>query len=181
MFTAAIEEIFKRLSTEAGINISGEKLNKLRFADDVILFAESEEKLKELLEDLNEEGKKDRMRMNKKKAKIMCNEIARRRQRKGAVRDGEDLKEVTQYKYLGRMLTPGNDVNKESYIRVETVWRIWQLFEREPMCLKRKITGRVISPAMAYGAETWTLTKQQERKLAVAQRSHAEHHQKRQD
>ena len=29
----------------------------------------------------------------------------------------------------------------------------------------------VILPAMTYGAETWTLTKHLERKLAVAQRS----------
>ena len=29
----------------------------------------------------------------------------------------------------------------------------------------------VILPAMTYGAETWALTKHQEKKLAVAQRS----------
>ena len=40
-----------------------------------------------------------------------------------------------------------------------------------PTCLKRKIMNTVILPAMTYGAETWTLTKHPERKLAVAQRS----------
>ena len=40
-----------------------------------------------------------------------------------------------------------------------------------PTCLKRKIMDTVILPAMTYGAETWTLTKHLERKLAVAQRS----------
>ncbi len=40
-----------------------------------------------------------------------------------------------------------------------------------PTCLKRKIMDDVIIPAMTYGAETWTLMKHQERKLAVAQRS----------
>ena len=39
------------------------------------------------------------------------------------------------------------------------------------ICLKRKIMSTVVLPAMTYGAETCTLTKQQERKLAVAQRS----------
>ena len=38
-----------------------------------------------------------------------------------------------------------------------------------PICLKRKIMDTVILPAMTYCAETWTLTKHQE-KLAVAQR-----------
>ena len=34
-----------------------------------------------------------------------------------------------------------------------------------PICLKRKILDTVILPAMTYGAETWALTKHQEKKL----------------
>ena len=60
---------------------------------------------------LNEEGKKDGMKMNKKKTKIMCNEVARRKPRKGIIIDGEKLEEVDEYKYLGRMLTPGNEMS----------------------------------------------------------------------
>ena len=48
MFTAGEEEIFKRMNIEAGININGVRLSNLRFADDIILFAESEEKLKDM-------------------------------------------------------------------------------------------------------------------------------------
>ena len=40
MFTAAVEEISKRMNIEAGININGVRLSNLRFADDIILFAE---------------------------------------------------------------------------------------------------------------------------------------------
>ena len=50
MFTAAVEEIFKRMNIEADININGVRLSNLRFADYIILFAESEEKLKAMLE-----------------------------------------------------------------------------------------------------------------------------------
>ena len=46
MFTAAVEKIFMRMNIEASININGGRLSNLRFADDIILFAESEEKLK---------------------------------------------------------------------------------------------------------------------------------------
>ena len=45
MFTAAVEDIFKRMNIEAGININGVRLSNLRFAEGIILFAESEEKL----------------------------------------------------------------------------------------------------------------------------------------
>ena len=81
MFTAALEEIFKRIETESGIKINGELLSNLRFADDIILFAESEEQLARMLNDLNTEGKRDGMKINKKKTKVMCNEVASRKKR----------------------------------------------------------------------------------------------------
>ena len=67
MFTAAAELIFNRMNIEADININGVRLSNLRFVDDVILFAESEEKLKDMLEDLNKEGKIEGMKSSKKK------------------------------------------------------------------------------------------------------------------
>ena len=96
IFTAAVEEIFKRMKIEAGININGLRLRKLTFAYDIILFAESEEKLKYMLEDLNNEGNRDGMKLNKTKTRIMCNEVARSRLRTGVVIDGEQLEEVTE-------------------------------------------------------------------------------------
>lgn len=74
MFTSAVEEIFRRMNTEAGINISRKKLNNLLFADDIILYCESEEQLKNELDTLNSEGKKDG---------IMYNDTARTKQRRG--------------------------------------------------------------------------------------------------
>ena len=58
MFKAALEEILRRIEVEVGININGERMNNLIFADDIILFAEKEEDLSKLLNDLNKEGRK---------------------------------------------------------------------------------------------------------------------------
>jgi hypothetical protein len=60
-----MEEIFKKLNIKVGINMNRERLNNLRFADYIILFAETVGKLRNLLEDVNREGKKDGMKMNK--------------------------------------------------------------------------------------------------------------------
>ena len=74
LFIAAIEKIFKRMNIEAGININGVRWSNPTFVDDIILLAESEEKLKDMLEDLNSEGKADGIKLNKKKTKnIMSN------------------------------------------------------------------------------------------------------------
>ena len=53
------------------------------------------------------------MTLNKQKTKIMCNEVARSRLRRGVVIDGEQLEEVTVNKYLRRLETYGNDISKE--------------------------------------------------------------------
>lgn len=42
IFTAALEEIFRKVDVEPRINTNRQKLNNLRFAD-IILFAEEEE------------------------------------------------------------------------------------------------------------------------------------------
>ena len=52
---------------QAGIKISGRNINNLRYADDTILMAESEEELKSFLMKVKEEGEKAGLKLNIKK------------------------------------------------------------------------------------------------------------------
>ena len=56
----------------AGIKIAGRNLNNLRYADDTILMAESEEELKSLLMKLKKESEEAGLKRNIKKTKIMA-------------------------------------------------------------------------------------------------------------
>ena len=58
--------------TQAGIKISGRNINNLRYADDITLMVESEEELKNLLMKVKEEGKKNGLKLNIQKTKIMA-------------------------------------------------------------------------------------------------------------
>ena len=49
---------------QAGIKIAGTNINNLRYADDTILMAESEEELKNLLMGVNEESEKAGLKVN---------------------------------------------------------------------------------------------------------------------
>ena len=49
---------------QAGIKIAGRNINKLRYADDTTLMAESEEELKRLLMKVKEESEKDCLKLN---------------------------------------------------------------------------------------------------------------------
>ena len=57
---------------QAGIKIAGRNLNNLRYADDTILMAESEEELKSLLMKVKEESEKVGLKLNIQKTKMMA-------------------------------------------------------------------------------------------------------------
>ena len=56
---------------QAGIKISGRNINNLRYEDDTILMAESEEDLKCLLMKVKEESEKVGLKLNIQKTKIV--------------------------------------------------------------------------------------------------------------
>ena len=66
MRNAGLEE------AQAGIKIAGRNINKLRYADDTPLMAESEEELKSLLMKVKEESEKVGLKLNIQKTKIMA-------------------------------------------------------------------------------------------------------------
>ena len=66
MRNAGLEE------TQTGIKIAGRNINNLRYADDTILMAESEEELKSLLMRVKEESEKVGLKLNIQKTKIMA-------------------------------------------------------------------------------------------------------------
>ena len=57
---------------QAGIKIAGRNINNLRYADDTILMAESEEEIKSLLIKVKKEGEKVGLKLNIQKTKIMA-------------------------------------------------------------------------------------------------------------
>ena len=57
---------------QAGIKITGRNINNLRYADDTILLAESEEELKSHLMKVKEESEKVGLKLNIQKTKIMA-------------------------------------------------------------------------------------------------------------
>ena len=66
MRNAGLEE------TQAGIKMARRNINNLRYADDTILLAESEEELKSLLMKVKEKNEKVGLKLNIQKTKIMA-------------------------------------------------------------------------------------------------------------
>ena len=76
---------------QAGIKIAGRNINKLRYADDTTLMAESEE-LKSLLMKVKEESEKVGLKLNIQKTKIMASDPITSWEI-----DGETVEKVSDY------------------------------------------------------------------------------------
>ena len=93
---------------QAGIKIAGRNINNLRYADDITLMVESEYKLKSLLMKVKEESEKFGLKLNIQKTKIMASGPLTLQQI-----DGETVKTVTKFIFLGSNITADGDHSHE--------------------------------------------------------------------
>ena len=89
---------------QAGIKIAGRNINNLRYADDTILMAESEEELKSLLMKVKEENEKVGLKLNIQKTKIMASSPVTSWQT-----DGETVETVADF-ILGGSQIPADEI-----------------------------------------------------------------------
>ena len=173
LFTATIEQIFKKANLKKGINIDGEKLKDLRFADDVALLTEKIKEMEEHLNRLNTESKKHGLKIHKGKTKCMTNFESE----KGVKIESKTIERVETYKYLGQISTTKKKTEEEFKERIKKTWSCFgkhkEIFldKKLPLSLKRKVFNQCIIPTAAYGSETWALTKQQMTKMRTMQRA----------
>ena len=88
--------------------IAGRNSNKLRYADDTTLMAESDEELKSLLMKVKEESEKVGLKLNVQKTKIIAS---------GPITswqiDGEIVETVSGFIFLGSKITADGDCSHE--------------------------------------------------------------------
>ena len=98
---------------QAGIEIVGRNINKLRYAGHTTLMAESEEELKKFLMKVKEEIEIASLKVNIQKMKIMPSGPITSRQI-----DGETMETVTDLLFLGSKITADGDCSHEIKIRL---------------------------------------------------------------
>ena len=102
MRNAGLEE------TQAGIKIAWRNINNLRYADDTILMAESEEELKSVLMKVKEESEKAGLKLNIQKTKIMASDPITSWEI-----DGETVEAVSDFIWGGSNITADGDSSHE--------------------------------------------------------------------
>ena len=93
---------------QAGIKIAGRNINKLRYADDTTLMAESEEELKSLLMKVKEESGKAGLKLSIQKTKVIASCPITSWQI-----DGETMETTTDFILWGSKITADGDCSHE--------------------------------------------------------------------
>ena len=103
------EIILRHIEGEDGIKIGGHNINHLRYADDTVLLADSEEKLQSLIQVVNRKSMIYGMELNAKKTETM---VVTKKQGTNIPScnltvNGLSLPQVNKFKYLGSMINWG--------------------------------------------------------------------------
>ncbi|KAK3516306.1 hypothetical protein QTP70_009434 [Hemibagrus guttatus] len=145
----------------------------MMFADDIVICSESREQVEENLERWRFALERRGMKVSRSKTEYMC---VNEREGSGTVRlQGEEVKKVQEFKYLGSTVQSNGECGKEVKKRVQAGWNGWRkvsgvLCDRKISArIKGKVYRTVVRPAMLYGLETVSLRKRQESELEVAE------------
>ena len=154
MRNAGLEE------AQAGIKIVRRNINNLRYADDITLMAESEEKLKSLLMKLKEENETVGLKRNIQKTKIMAS---------GSITswqiDGKTVETVSDFIFLGSKITADGDCSHETKRRLllgrKVMTNLDSIFKSRDITLPTKVhlVKAMVFPLVIYGCESWTVKK----------------------
>ena len=157
MKNAGLEE------TQAGVKIAGRNINNLRYADDTILMAESEEELKSLLMKVKEESEKVGLKLNIQKTKIMAS---------GPITSWEmDGETVSDFIFLGSKIIADGDCHHE--IKRCLLLGRKVIYNLESILISRYITlptkvhlvKPMVFPVVMYGCESWTIKKAEHQRI----------------
>ena len=145
---------------QAGTKIAGRIINNLRYADDNILKAESEEELKNLLMKVKKESDKVGLKFNIQKTKIIASGPITSQQI-----DEKTMETVTDFIFWGSKITADGDWSHEIKIHLlfgrKTMANLDSMLKSSNITLPTKIcrVKAMVFPVVIYGCESWTIKK----------------------
>ena len=141
---------------QAGIKTARRNINKLRYADDITLMAESEE-LKSLLMKVKEESEKVGLKLNIQKTKIMASGPITSWQIEGET--------VANFIFLGSKITADGDCSHEIkrcfLLGKKVMTNLDSILKSRDITLPTKVhlVKAMVFPVVMYGCESWTVKK----------------------
>ena len=140
-----------------GLSIGGYKLSNLRYADDTTLVATSALELEELLLIVKTKSEALGLWLNVSKTKIMI--VGSDGNEDPIVVDGTEVEHVTQFNFLGSLITTSSGCSTELRRRMAMAKSAMVGQQNLDKATKKRLVSALIFPIATYGCESWTLTK----------------------
>lgn len=170
LFNCVLQYIMNQIPGKHGISINGKKLFNLRFADDIALITTSLEELQQLINILEKLTIEAGLKINTTKTKLMTNS-----DQKNTIRiNSEEIEYVSEYIYLGQLISFDNGLEKEINRRINKAWsKYWSLKHifkgNTEQNIKSRTFDMCVSPTITYGCQTWALTKKLTNRIRICQ------------
>ena len=149
---------------EDGVKINGKSVNAIRFADDQAMMDGTKKGLQRIMNALDETSDEYGMKINIKKTKVMHIRKGKAKQMKITVK-GMVLEQVKEFKYLGSLIT--EDARCHSEIRRRIAMGKQSFMARGELLrsginkeLRKRMVKVLVWSVVLYGAETWTMRKE---------------------
>ena len=142
---------------QAGIKIAGRNINNLRYADDTILMAESEEELNSLLMKVQEGSEKVGLKLNIQKTKIMAS---------GPITSWQiDGETVADFIFLDSKITAdggySHEIKRRLLLGRKVMTNLESILKSKDITLPTKVhlVKAMVFPVVMYGCDSWTVKK----------------------
>jgi Reverse transcriptase (RNA-dependent DNA polymerase) len=172
LFDAAMDWVMERTTHRAmnGISVGEESFSDLDFADDVAMLAELIDLLESALTILQEEAAPLGLEVNWRKTKIQSHSDFLSTP-DCVVVDGRAVECVPEFTYLGSLIHESgrsiHDLRRRMAITRQAMMdlnkNVWS--SRLSLEVKIKLYNACILSIFLYGSETWTLTREEEKKV----------------
>jgi len=149
---------------DGGFRIGRWCITSLRYADDIVLIASSEEELRTLVNRVRMAATEFGMAINTKKTEVM--KVSDDPDPVVITVNGETLTESKSFKYLGAQFNSEASCDEEIKTRfaiarhrmseLSPIWRARTVDNR----LKARLIQALVWPIVTYGSEAWTLNKE---------------------
>ena len=174
IFNLYIEEAIKEFKDkiDTGIEIQGQKIAMLRFADDIALLGSNKKELEDALNGINQILIEEiKMKINKNKTKVLvCTKKEQTRQECIKINQ-ENLEGVKEFRYLGSKITWDGRSENEIKSRIAQA-KMGFNSKQKLLCsssislANRKLLLKTYVWSIAmYGCETWTIREAERKRL----------------
>jgi hypothetical protein len=170
LFNYYSELILRELEKERGLRVGGHNITNIRYADDTVLLAESEEDLQRLLDVVVTESERKGLCLNCKKTECL---VISKKDRPTCTLKVKDqiIKQTSSFNYLGSLITEDarcvREVNRRIALAKATFSKLDNILRNRALSMKirLRVLDCYVYPVLMYGSEAWSITSDMKRRL----------------